>query len=69
MSLETIMVLVLVLAAAVFLALCERNSRRNEAKLKAASSAKAEPDQSPERPLEAKSRQESTRRSLHSFDR
>jgi hypothetical protein len=59
MNLETLMVLVLVLAAAVLLALGERHSRRNEAKLKAASSAKAEPDQSSERPLEAKSREES----------
>jgi hypothetical protein len=59
MNLETIMVLVLVLAAAVFLALCERNSRRNEVKLKAGSRANAEPDQASGRPLEANGRQES----------
>jgi len=54
-----ILVLVMILAAIVFLVYAERNSRQNEAKIKAASSAKPEPDQSSERPLEAKSRQES----------
>jgi len=53
----TIVVLVLTLAATVFLVFAERNSRRNEAKLKAASGAKTEPDQFSEKPLEAEGRQ------------
>ena len=38
----TVLVLVLILAAAVFLVFAERNSRRNEAKLKAGSVAKTD---------------------------
>jgi hypothetical protein len=53
------LVLAMMLAALVFLVYAERNSRQNEAKLKAESRAKTEPDQSSEKPLEAKSRQES----------
>ena len=54
-----ILVLVLMLGALAFLIYAERNSRQNEARLKAESGAKAEPDQSSEGSLEAKSRQES----------
>ena len=54
-----ILVLAMMLAALVFLVYAERNSRQNEAKLKAESSVKTEPDQSSEKRLEAKRRQES----------
>lgn len=55
----TIVVLVMTLAWFAFVVYAEMNSRRNATKLKALSSAKAEPDQSPERPLETKGGQES----------
>lgn len=55
----TVIVLVLILAAAVFVVFAERNSRRNEAKLKAGSVAKAEPDQPSVESLDANRRQES----------
>jgi hypothetical protein len=55
----TVIVLVLILAAAVFLVFAERNSRRNEAKLKAGSVPKTETGQPSEKSLDADRRQES----------
>ena len=65
MDFGTVIVLVLMLGAAVFLVFAERNSRRNEAKLKAESSAKPEPNQSSERPLDLKSSQETKKANLN----
>jgi hypothetical protein len=56
-----VLVLVLILAAAVFLVFAERNSRRNVANLKAGSVAKAETDQQSQQSLDANRRQESTK--------
>ncbi len=53
----TVIVLLLMLAAAVFLVFAERNSRRNEAKLKAGSVPKAATDQPSEKSLDANRRQ------------
>jgi hypothetical protein len=62
MESATIVVLVMTFAWFAFAVYAEINSRRNTAKLKAASSAKTEPDQqSSARPLEAGRRKESTR--------
>ena len=61
MESATIVVLLMTFAWFAFAVHAEINSRRNTAKLKAASSAKTEPDQSSDRPLEAGSRKESTR--------
>jgi len=60
MDSETVIVLVLILAALVFLVVVEKNSRRNEAKLKADSAATAGPDQpSEQQPFGAGRRHES----------
>jgi len=53
----TVIVLVLILAPAVFLVLAERNSWRNEARLKAGSVTKTETDQPSEKSLDANRRQ------------
>ena len=55
----SVIVLLLMLAAAVFLVFAERNSRRNEAKLKAGSVTKtdSETDQPSEKSLDANRRQ------------
>ena len=55
----TIVVLVLIFAAAVFLVFFERNSRRNQAKFKSEPSANTEPDRSSERPSQPENQQES----------
>jgi len=56
-----VLVLVLILAAAVFLVFAERNSRRNVAKHKAGPVPKAEIEQPSQQRLDANRRQESTR--------
>jgi hypothetical protein len=49
----TVIVFVLILVATAFLVWVERNSRRNEAKLKAESAAKTGPDQPAGKPVDA----------------
>jgi hypothetical protein len=64
MNLEMVMVLASVLAAAVFLVLGERNSRRNEAKLKAESVRKSEGDPPSEKSSDANRQRTSKAESL-----